>query len=173
MLKHRSFYSLLILGFCSLYAATAIAQQKVAYVDADKVVKNSPQFEEVVRDLEQEFTRRKDELRSKRAQLKDLEDKLNREGPVLSGSEVRQIEQDIRALKRKLKHAVEELDEDMSLRRNESLNRLLKQVQEVIREIGREESIDLIFSTGVAYFSEQVEISDKVLSRLKEKYKKK
>lgn len=151
----------------------AFAQPKVVYVDADKVVKNSPQFEEVVRELEQEFTRRKDELRARREHLQQLEDKLKRDSSVMSESEVRQLEQDIRSAQRKMKHAVEELDDDMSLRRNEALNRLLRQVQEVIREVGKEENIDLIFSTGVAYFSEEVEISDKVLAKLKEKYKQK
>jgi outer membrane protein len=163
----------LALLFGALCAGPAMAQNRVAYVDADKVVKNSPQFEEVVRGLEEEFNRRKEELRGKREQLKQLEDKLNRDGPVMSANEIRKLEQDIRSHQRKLKHAVEELDEDMSLRRNEALNRLLRQVQEVVREVGREENLDMIFSTGVAYFSAQVDISDKVLSRLRQKYQDK
>ena len=167
-MKLRSIFAVAVC--CSLFSAGAFAQQKVAYVDADKVVKNSPQFEEVVQGLEQEFTRRKEELRGKREQLKQLEDKLNRDGPVMSAAEVRKLEQDIRTHQRKLKHSVEELDEDMSLRRNEALNRLLRQVQEVVREVGKEEHIDMIFSTGVAYFSDEVEISDRVLKRLKDKY---
>lgn len=170
---NKNIAKLLGLLFALTIASPLLAQPKVVYVDADKVVKNSPQFEEVVRELEEEFSRRKDELRSRRKQLQDLEDKLKRDGSVMSESEVRRLEADIRSHQRKMKHAVEELDDDMSLRRNEALNRLLRQVQEVIREVGKEEDIDLIFSTGVAYFNEKVEISDKVLARLKEKYKQK
>ncbi len=163
----------LALAFGLLCAGPAVAEHRVAYVDADKVVKNSPQFEEVVEGLEREFDRRKEELRVKREQLKQLEDKLNRDGAVMSANEIRKLEQDIRSHQRKLKNAVDEVDEDMSLRRNEALNRLLRQVQEVVREVGREEKLDMIFSTGVAYFSEEVDISDKVLLRLREKYQQK
>ncbi len=162
----------LFLAGLLLLAAPVAAQYRVAYVDADRVIQSSPQFEEVVRGLEEEFNRRREELRSRQEQLRQLEEKLSRDGAVMSSSEVRKLEQDIRSHQRRLKHSVEELDEDMSLRRNDALSRLLRQVQEVVREVGREEQIDLIFSTGVAYFSERADISELVLERLREKYRK-
>lgn len=158
-------------GLLWLAGSGAAFAQKIAYVDATKVVENSPQYESVRKTLEEEFSKRDKELMSKQKQLSQLEETLAKESGTASASESQRLEQDIRSRRRELAHAKDEFREDFNMRRNEALNKLRKQVQEVVREIGQQEGIDMIFSDGVVWASKGADISDKVLQRLKETYR--
>lgn len=154
-----------------LSSAAAAAEPRIAFVDATKVFEQSPQYEAARKNLESEFTRRDNDLLAKQKQLKKMEEKLNRDSAVMSESEVKRLKRDILARQRKLKNAQAEFREDFNLRRNEEFNKLRRQVAEVVRAVGKEESIDLIISDGVVYFSKRIDISEQVLERLRENFK--
>ncbi len=153
----------LLLMSGSLYAEN----YRIAFVNATKVFEESPQYQ-VARDrLQTEFSRREKELLSEQKQLKQLEEKLQRDGSVMSESEVKRLERDILSRSRKLKNSQTEFREDLNLRQNEEFKKLRQQVREVIQEVGKAEKIDLIVSDGVVYFSKKIDISDLVLEKLR------
>jgi len=125
----------------------------------------------VRKSLEKEFKRRDKDLVAKQKQLKTLEDKLARDGAVMSAAEVKRLEQDIRSRRRKIKSMSDEFREDLNIRRNEEFNKLLRKVSEVVHQIGEQENIDLILSEGVVYASKRVNLTEKVLKRLKQQYR--
>jgi outer membrane protein len=92
---------------------------------------------------------------------------LQRDGSVMSESETKHLEGDILNRSRKLQNAQTKFLEDLNLRQNEEYKKLRQQIREVIKEIGIAESIDLILSDGVVYFSKKIDISDLVLEKLK------
>ena len=165
--------NLLLLPAFLMLPSTAVlaAEPKVAFVDATRVFEQSPQYEAARKGLENEFTRRDNDLVAKQKQLKKMEEKLARDERVMSESEVKRLKRDILARQRKLKNAQAEFREDFNLRRNEEFNKLRRQVAEVVRAVGKEENIDLIISDGVVYFSKRVDISEQVLERLRENFK--
>ncbi|HHH40154.1 MAG TPA: OmpH family outer membrane protein [Sedimenticola sp.] len=144
---------------------------RVGVVDATEVARKSPQYEGMLKSLEREFKRREKDLKGKQNQLKKLEQKLARDGAIMSEAEVKRLEQDIRSRRRKLKATGDEYREDMNLRRNEEFNKLSKIVTEVVHQIGKEEKFDVILTTGVVYASKRADLTDKVLQRLKAKYR--
>ena len=86
----------------------------------------------------------------------------------MSESQRRNLENDIRNQLRDLNRTNAELREDFNLRRNEELGKFQKQVLEVINGLAKEEGFDLVVNDGATlYASPQVDITDKVLSRLK------
>jgi len=157
------------LGLCGQAPAESF---KIGYVDATKVFEESPQYEAARESLKTEFTRRENEILAKQKQLKKLEDELARDSAVMSQSEIQRLERDILSRRRKLKAQQDEFREDLTIRQNEEFNKLRRQVSEVVQEVGKSENIDLIISDGVAYHSKRVDISDKVLERLKAKAKR-
>lgn len=159
---------------CALLFAGAplAAEYKLAFVNAIQVVEQSPQYEAAQKELDKEFSKRNEEVVSKQQQLKKLQEKLERDGALMSESELKRLEKDIFSRQRKLKNAQEEFREDFALRRNELLNKLRTQVAEVVEEVAKDEKIDLVLSDGVVYFSKRVDISDKVVDRLKEKFQR-
>jgi outer membrane protein len=104
--------------------------------------------------------------------IKKLEDQLKKNKDVMSSAEVKRQEQDIRSRRRKLQFELQESKDDFNMRANEERRKLIRQVIEVVREIGKEEKIDVILSEGVVYASKEADITDKVIARLKSKYSK-
>jgi outer membrane protein len=158
--------------FCVFGIGSAQAQ-KIAYVNTEKVVKKSPQSAAILKSLEAEFKKRNDALLSKRKKLKKLEEKLGKDRSIMSSSEKNNIEQDIRRRRRELNNSSAEFREDLNLRRSEEINKLLRKISEVVINIGKREKIDMVMSAGVAYASDSIDISDKVLQQLGQEFEKK
>ena len=158
------FFALLAL---MLLSGQAAAEVKVGFLNVTKVTEESPQYQSARKSLQRDLDRREKELRSKANKLKKLEDKLQRDGAVMSDSERKKLERDILSRQRKLKNARDEARDELALRQSEERNKLMRKVAEVVKAIGKEKGFDLILTDGVAYASERVDISGQVLSRLK------
>ena len=163
--------TILMVGMLGLSVAVSAQEFRIGVVNANKIVEESPQYDRVRKSLESEFKRRNEDLVSQQKQLKQLEDKLSRDGDVMSAAEVKRLEQDIRSRRRKLNTTSDEYREDLNLRRNEEFNKLLRQVSEVVHQVGEEENIDVILSEGVVYASKRVDLTAQVLERLKAQFK--
>lgn len=153
----------------SIFAGGVCAESyRIGFVNATKVFEESEQYKEARAKLQSEFSRREKDLLSSQKQLKQLEEKLQRDGSVMSESEAKRLERDILSRRRKLKNSQTEFREDLNLRQNEEFKKLRAQIREVIQKVGKSEGIDLIVSDGVVYFSKKIDISDLVLKKLKE-----
>jgi len=162
---------MMLVGFAFNAGSLFAAEMRIGVVNANQIVEQSPQYDAVRKSLEAEFKRRDNDLVAKQKQVKTLEDKLARDGAVMSAAEIKRLEQDIRSRKRKIKSMADEFREDLNIRRNEEFNKLLRKVSEVVHQIGEQENIDLILSEGVVYASKRVNLTEKVLNRLRQQYK--
>jgi outer membrane protein len=147
--------------------AGALAELKIAFVEVNRLLKDAPQVQEVRDRIKGEFARRDDELVSQQTQLKKLEEKLSRDGSIMSDAEAKRLERDIIARRRKLKSEQTAFQEDLAIRQNEELGKLRKVIAEVIIEIARQDNVDLVLESGVVWASDRVNITDKVLQRLR------
>ena len=144
------------------------ADLKIGFVSVAKILSSAPQAEAASKRLEQEFAPRQKGLVEAQKSVRKLEEKLSKDGAVMSESQRRSLENDIRNQLRDLNRTNAELREDFNLRRNEELGKFQKQVLEVINGLAKEEGFDLVVNDGATlYASPQVDITDKVLSRLK------
>lgn len=158
----------LLLGGLLLQIAVAqAAELKIGFVNAAQILDKAPQAELARSRLEKEFAPRDKSLVDAQKSLRSLEEKLARDSAVMGDSERRNLERDILAQQRELKRAQDEFREDFTIRRNEELGSLQRQVYEAIVSLAKEEQFDLIVNDGaVIYASEQVDITDQVLKRL-------
>ncbi len=164
--------SIILIALFWLICINVVTAQelKIGVVNAIKVFEQSPQYAAARKNLEAEFSRKESDLIAQRKQVKKLEEKLSRDGAVMSESEVKRLERDIVSRHRKLKNAREEYREDFNLRRNELQSLISRQVAEIVQQVGKEESMDIILTDGVIFASKRVNISAKILQRLKEKF---
>ena len=162
------------LGLCVFAAAVSAATDySIAVIDPTRIVEQSPQYEAARAQLQKEVGEREQKLVEQQKQIAELRKKLERDATLMSEEEIQRLQSDIRNRDRKVKYAQAEFREDFSLRQNELRNKLAKQVEEVVKELAREENIDLILSEGLVYFSERMDISDKVIARLRKKFEAK
>lgn len=145
---------------------------KIGFVNAAKVLEQSPQAEAARRNLEQEFSPRDKSLIEEQKQLRALEEIITRDAAIMSEVERRKLDRDILSRKRDIKRTQEEFREDLNIRRNETFDRLRRRVFEVIVDIAKKEKYDLIVSDGVVFASEKIDMTAKVIERLKQDFEK-
>lgn len=155
----------------TLGAPAAPAQEvSIAVIDPNRIVEESPQYEEAREMLSNEVKEREADLVAQQTDIDRLNEKLERDGALMSEEEIKRLQNDIRARKRRLRYARAELQEDLTLRQTELRTKLVKQVEEVVQQIAKEKGIDVILSEGLVYFSERVDISGEVIGRLKQEF---
>ncbi len=163
-----------LVGLCvSLPLGMVQAQElKVGWVNAAQVLEQAPQAEAARTKLEKEFAPRDRTLVAEQKALRQKEEKLARDGAVMSESERKKLERDILSDTRDLKRARDEFREDLNIRRNEELAKLQKMVIETIREIAKGGQYDLVVTDGVLFASDRVDMTPAVLARLKKDFDK-
>lgn len=141
----------------------------IGVIDPTRVVEQSPQYEAARAQLQKEVSDREQNLAEQQKQIAELQEKLD-SGALMSQDELQRLQTDIRNRDRKVKYAQAEFREDFALRQNELRTKLAKQVEEVVAELAREENFDLILSEGLVYYSKRIDISEKVIERLRKKF---
>ncbi|MCC8988183.1 MAG: OmpH family outer membrane protein [Candidatus Contendobacter sp.] len=161
-------HKLLIAGALALPLSLAqAADVKIGFVSIAKILNSAPQAESASKRLEQEFAPRKKGLDEAQKSLRKLEEKIAKDGAVMSESQRRTVENDFRNQARELKRSSDEFREDFNLRRNEELGKFQKQVLDVINSVAKEDGFDLVVNdSATLYASPQVDVTEKVLKRL-------
>lgn len=159
--------ALLVGALLSLHGFGAMAADyKIGVVNALKVLESAPQAEAAKSMLEKEFAGRDNELLAQQKDLRQLEDRLTKDGAIMSDSERNSLERDILNKRRDLKRAQDEFREDVNFRRNEEFAKIQKQIVEAINAEAKEKSYDLILGEGVVFAGPKVDITNDVIKRL-------
>ena len=159
--------AVMLLAVLSVYSKASLAEVKIGFVDTVKLMEAAPQAKSAQSKIESEFSPREKELVALQRAIKTKEDKLSRDGAVMSESERSKLERDILAKRRDLKRSQDEFRDDLNIRRNEVLAKLQKDMYEAVVTLGKEQKYDLILTQGVVYNSDKVDITDSVLKKLK------
>lgn len=166
-MNKRFLYTIGICLLCTIHSPQAAAELKIGFVSALKLMDTAPQVEKANKRLEQEFAPRQRRLASAQQEIKKLEDRLAKEGNIMRDSEADTLSRDVREKKRDWKRQQDEFQEDYNIRRSEELNKLQKQIIEVIQAIAKEQAYDVILNEGgVVWAGGRVDITDQVLKRL-------
>lgn len=159
---------LLALAGAAVAAGTAhAADYKIGVVQAVRVLEAAPQAEAAKKKLETEFANRDKELVNAQKELKTLEDRMAKDGAIMSETERARLERDIVNQRRELKRDSDEFREDVNFRRNEEFGRIQREIVEAIQQIAQEQKYDLVLGEGVIFASKAVDITDAVIERLK------
>lgn len=159
----------LVLVFWLLPSAAVFASDvTVAVVNVIRLQTEAPQVEQVREKIKAEFVVREARIESQQQQIKQLEEKLLGEGDGMSENETKSLRRDIRSRTLRLENAKEELESDRRLRLSEEMDHLRRVLSEVIAEVAKEERLDIVLESGVTWASERANITDKVLTRMRE-----
>ena len=145
----------------------ALAAQNVAFVTMNKILEDSPQAAEAMRELEREFSPRDSQLVAEREELQKLRDRLEREGELMTVNQRADLEREFTARSREFRRAQESFTEDLNVRRNEELAKLQRLINDAIIALAREREIDLILTErNVLYSSDRIDITDDIIAAM-------
>ena len=156
----------IIAGCLGFVAVTAHADTlKIGFVNAQKILVDSPLAAKATKKLEAEFKQRDQELQRLNKELQDAQAKFEKDSLTMKESDRRVEEKRLGDLNLTLQRKKREFGEDLNQRRNEEMAAILEKVNAVIRKYAQDEKFDLILQEAV-YFSPHIDVTQKVIDRL-------
>lgn len=171
MFGRKTSIVVLLAALCLPFGTALGADLKIGFVDAGKVSSKAPQAEAARAKLQKEFAPRDRDIAAQQKEVQKLEDKLQRDGAVMSQDQRDELQHKIVSMKRDVRRSQDEFRDDFNMRRNEELSKLQRRIVEVIDQLAKEKGFDLIVSDGVIFASDRINITDMVLQRLQQEYK--
>ena len=154
--------SCLVLLSLSVFSETI----KIGYIDTEKVVNNLPQYQQSVDKISKEFEPKKQELLDLfkhiellRAKIKTINESENNETLQIQLSKLSLLEQNF-------KQETEFWQETMNNKKIELLQKIEMLINKTISELAISENYDLILYENVAFVSDKVNITNKVIERI-------
>jgi outer membrane protein len=150
--------------------AAALADTRIGVVNLNRLFEEAPQALALQRSLTEEFAPRERDIRTKREQLREMEEQLQQGEGFLSADERRRLEQSFRDGQRDLQRAQNEFVEDLNLRRNERLGDLQRLFITEIQSYGQAQNFDLVVVEGFIHASERIDITQQILQVLQRRH---
>ncbi len=138
---------------------------RIGFVDTERILRESEPALVAQKLIDKDFAAREQEVKALAKKLQDARESLESARTTLSEASRRIQEREIENLNLMLQTRQREFREDLTLRQNEELARVLAKADEAIRRIAESEQYDVILQEAV-YRSPKVDITDKVLRYL-------
>ncbi len=163
-----AFLGVLAAGFVSMPSISA-AQAKVAVVDFQRLITDSPQAKAVSESISAEATRRRTQLQGQQQAFKAREEKLQKDAATMTPEQRSRAEKELRDSSRELALKQQEAQDDFNARRNEETSRLQRFLVDEVRAYAKAQSYDIVLAEGVLYFSSAYDITPQILQVLQSK----
>jgi outer membrane protein len=167
-------FSLVFIFATSVWAQTPAWSQtngilKIGVVDINRLLSESPQFQEARARIEDEFAPREREIIAMQATLEENAKQLEKYLPVMGESEREAAQRELRNAERDLVRAQTQFREDAQARENEIMRDIQQEIGQEIVGYGQSEGYDIILpagGAGVIFASPRVDITSPLIERL-------
>jgi outer membrane protein len=163
--KQRSILGLVFTLLCA-FAGASMAQTKVAFVNTEKILKESVLAQDAQKTLANEFSKRESALLELANSLKTKSEKLERDASTMSSTERLRIQNELSESDTKFQRDRRNLEEEVQARRSQLLANILERANREVIRVAEAEKIDIVFQDAV-WISPKIDITSKVLDALK------
>ena len=140
---------ILILYF--LYPSYSYSEDKVAFINLDKVIKNSTQGKELINKIEKLDKKNLSSLEQKQSEIKKFEDEINSKRNIVSKEETLK---DIEKLKNQIKLFNDEKNKmvtDLNIFKKTELDKIMKKINPIIQSYMEKNSIEILLDSKYIY----------------------
>lgn len=141
------------------------ADFKVGFVNTDRIFQEADAAKTAQTKLEAEFSKRQKQLEVAGDAVQDASKKLERDAPTLSETQRIQRQRELVQMDQDFQRSRREFQEDLALRKNEELQKVLELANKVIKDVAKAENYDLILQEAV-YMNPKHDITERVLRGL-------
>ncbi|HVA55065.1 MAG TPA: OmpH family outer membrane protein [Gammaproteobacteria bacterium] len=166
---------LLIVLSAVMYTGNILAAEiKIGVVDRAILLQKSPQAEAATKLMHQKFDSRSIELTAQQNKIKDLQDQINRNGAIMSASQLQTLENQLDSLQQDFRRKTDDFQADLNTQRNQELGDLQAAIDKAAQKFAKAQNYNLIIDKGVAYYADStVDVTDQVLSQMQKDFKNK
>lgn len=149
-----------------LFGATAMAADKIAFVDIQKILMESEAGKSSAQEFMKLVERKQGEIQTQERELQKLQEELEQQRSLLTESAYREKDLDFQKRLRDYKRFVDDANEEMRMREQQLAQLLIPGIQKVIDDIGEKEGYTAIFDVGTGgllFTSEAKDITGRVV----------
>ncbi|MED5524456.1 MAG: OmpH family outer membrane protein [Pseudomonadota bacterium] len=154
------------MGLTAAVAAPASAETRIAVIDMAKIFQSLPQRQQVEDKLKKEFSDRIEEVRKLETQMQSIQEQARRDASIMTDTQKTDLSRKMEQLDADYKLKRKALDEDMRARQGEERNKLLAAIEDAVTKVAKGKYDVVLQSGAVAYISNDVDISDKVIAQV-------
>ncbi|WP_157052859.1 OmpH family outer membrane protein [Gallaecimonas pentaromativorans] len=158
--------AVLAMGLTAAVAAPASAETRIAVIDMAKIFQSLPQRQQVEDKLKKEFSDRIEEVRKLETQMQSIQEQARRDASIMTDTQKTDLSRKMEQLDADYKLKRKALDEDMRARQGEERNKLLAAIEDAVTKVAKGKYDVVLQSGAVAYISNDVDISDKVIAQV-------
>jgi outer membrane protein len=175
-LKQKAQCWQILTATCMVIASVGIpfnvyaSEIKIGIVNTERILIESAPAVRAQKKIEKEFLPRDQELKNMAAQVKVLQEQLEKEGSIMPDPDRRGKERELANLNREYQRTQRQMREDLTLRQNDEFAAIQLNASKVIQAIAEAEKYDLILQLqDSVYRSQRIDITDKVIKALADK----
>lgn len=161
-----------ILAACAAlaFAQSAAAEMKIAVVDVNQAVGQTQEAQAFLERVQGELKADQDRIRELTAEKSRIEERVERDGEVMSEAERAKLSEEYERVTSDLKYRAETYQKALQRRRNELFRSMGPRVQAALNDIVEGENFDLVVPAGsVIYASPDMDITGRLAERLDSK----
>ena len=121
---------------------------RIGVVDMNRLLQESPQYQDMISAIEEEFAPRVRDIEAKRASFNETRDQLQQDNLALSNDERQNAQLKLQSMNRELEYLVQSIQEDQNTKVQIEQNKIIVQAINIVKEYGRNNGFDLIINEG-------------------------
>jgi outer membrane protein len=169
MKRSKTLAGVLLLTPLLTVAAGAAAQQlKIGYVDLQRALNESEAGKKAKERFKVQVDKLQGDLKKQKDQLDSMKDQLEKKASVMKPDEARNLQKDYERKLRDFERNYKDSQGELQQKDNELTVELLKELQGVIEEFGKEGGYSIILeqsSSSVLYGAPDLDLTDQVIAR--------
>ncbi|HEY2922413.1 MAG TPA: OmpH family outer membrane protein [Candidatus Binatia bacterium] len=165
----------LVVGMLVLSGTVALAQEriKIGFIDIQRIVAESQAGKKAKDRFQAQVKKAEADVQKERTDLERIKNDLDKKGPLLKEEERRNLEADFQRRSVNLQRTMGDYQQDLQRKNNEMMAEILKELEQVVSELGKAEKFTLILEkTQILYSDQATDITTKVIEAYNSRVKK-
>ena len=154
-----------LVALLSLQASAQDVGTRVAVVNSEKVFNESNLAKAMQARLQNEFTKRQNDLRDSAQKIQAAAEKLDKDGAIMNEAERVRRQRELADQDRELQRKQREFTEDLNQRTFEERAKIAEKANLVLRQIAEQRKLDVIVQEA-AFVNPKSDITDDVIKAL-------
>jgi outer membrane protein len=165
----------LVVGMLVLSGSVALAQEriKIGFIDIQRIISESQAGKKAKDRFQAQVKKAEADVQKERTDLERIKNDLDKKGPLLKDEERRNMEADFQRRSVNLQRTMGDYQQDLQRKNNEMMAEILKELEQVVNELGKAEKFTLILEkTQILYSDQATDITTKVIEAYNSRVKK-
>jgi outer membrane protein len=151
---------------------SAQEKMKIGFVDIQKAITESAAGKKAKARFDAQVKKAESELLKEKQELERLKADFDKKGPLLKDDERRNLEADLERRFRQYQRTGQDHQQELRQKEGELTSDILKELQQVVIEIGKAEKFTMILERSQLLYSDQaIDITGKVIETYNKKVK--